>query len=473
MESLNTSVDAAPVSGGEGVAQAPASSSAGVETETQTPAVSPEPVAAQEVTANGGETVTPSPEEDFPDETAFRALPGEEQKSNWQRIRARVAELNAERRELSERAAIATQLEELGGLDALTADAQIARALFSHQQDENGNPIVDPQTGMPYLTAMPGLTQMQQQSSDAFYTMMWEGVDMQVDGSQSVGDWLLANKFGLNPALIDTYRQIQSPADAMRYAPQAVHPDELANVPEEWHEAYKSFDATDRETLQELAFSDEARFHARLQERAQNQEAQKFIQDAKQREQRDADARQRQWEQSIVQQTQNIIGQKREQTINAQMERLKSAFQPFGPDSPGNAMVYDSILTTAEKVVDRPEIAQKAESATNFYYQAERYRATGNALLASQAQAKADALTLDVQREYAKAATQAMEQWNTYLKGRIVAAQSQQTQTVAHAAPPPQAQGQPQQQQQPGKFGLGPDRIAHLASQLAMQKAGV
>lgn len=437
----------------------------------ETPAVpAVEAAPSQPADATPAATVTP---DEFPDDTAFEQLPGAERQSNWQKARARIGELNDQVRTLSERAAIAAQLEEMGGLEQLQRDAEMVRGLFTYKTDEYGNTLIDPQTGLPYITTAPFIQNLQQGSPDAFYTMLWEAVEQPVADGQSVGDWLLQHKYGLNPALIETYRQIQSPNDAVQYVSNAVTPDELTYIPAEFHEAYKSFDATDRQHLQDLSIDDEQRFLSRLRERKENIDNQKFIQEVRLQQEQAKLQQQQQWEMGIRNNAMQVISSTREQTISAQMERLK-AFQPFGPeDVAGNQLVYDDILAYGEKILENPQIAQKAESAGNLYYQAEYYKATGNQMMASRARAEADKLTMDLQREYAKAATQRLNLWNERLKGRIVAAQPQ-TQPTPQVRPqsPTNVTSQPQPVRGSSGFGISEERKRAIAQQLALSRQG-
>lgn len=469
MESY-TSVETPSVSGGEAASPVAADSSVSVETPSAVPT---QPAEAQEQVVNSGTPAPTIPEDEFPDDQAFQQLPGEQRSANWQQARARIKELNGQLREVSERAAIATQLEELGGLESLRADADFARTLFSsYKQDESGNPITDPQTGMPYITAQPFIEQLQQQSPDTFYTMMWEALAQPIDQSQTVGDWLLQKKYGLDPKLLDAYKQIQSPNDLQRFAPQAVHQDELTWIPQELHDAYKTFSSQDRQRFQDTPVDQEQDVFDKLQERKELLENRKFVQETKAEKAEQKRLDDERWELGIKQNTQKVIQEKQQQTINAQLERLKTQYQPFGPeDADGNQMVYESALLAGDKIFENPAIKQKAASAGNFYYQAERYRATGNAAPASRAQAQADAITLELQREYSKAVSAHIDKWNTRLKGRIVAAQPQPQPTTpqqpAHVAP---ARNQPTAPA--NGFKISPERINQIAAQLALQKAG-
>ena len=329
---------------------------------------------------------------------------------------------------------------------------------------------------MPYITSKPFIEQLQQGSPDAFYTMAWEALDQPTPNGQTVGDWLLQQKYGLDPALLDTYKQIQTPNDAARYLQQTgVSPDELTYIPEQFHDAYKSFDAADRQHLQDLSIDDESRVLARLSERKELIESQKFREEIRTQQEQAKQLETQRWEQGIQQQAMQLISSKREAAIQSQMQQLQK-FTPFGPDNaPGNQMVYDDILRSADVIFDNPQIAQKANTAGNLYYQYQRYMATGNTMLASKTLAEADRASLELQREWAKAATQRMNQWSDLLKGRIAAAPSQSTQLSApHATPSQNQTNQPRPAQPPIRqgFGLSPDKINQIAAGLMLKRNG-
>lgn len=470
-----TSVDTA-VSGGE--AASPVAADSSVSVAETTPAAIPAAEAQITPEANSGETVAATPEIEFPDDAAFQSLTGEERKSNWQQARSRIGELNQQVRELSERAAIAAQIEQLGGMEQLQQYAQIAQGLFSHQQDEMGNPVTDPQTGLPYLTAKPFIEQLQQGSPDAFYTMAWETLDQPLDGGGTVGEWLLQQKYGLDPSLLDTYKQIQSPQDAARYTQQAggITSQELEWVPAEFQDAYKTFDAAERQRLLDLQIDDEQGFLDRLNERKELIDSRKFRDEIRAQQEQAKQAQQQQWEQQIQRQAAELVQTKREALLKPQMEQIRK-FTPFGPDSQDNEMVWSDIENAGEMVFNNPAIRAKAESAGNLIYQYQRYAATGNTMLASQALAKADQIAMEISREWAKAATTRMNKWGEILKGRASAGpatSSTQTQsaTQAQSIAPQNVSSQPRPVQGPQRFGLSPDRINQIASQLALQKNG-
>ena len=474
MDGISTSVESTPVSGGaESAAPGapPAASSGGVvETPAAAPAVTPEapqPVPAQPQPSIGVETVDAASGIEFPDETAFQQLPEDQRVTGWKNARARIDELNSQVKQYSE----------LGDIEQLKTDAELTRSLFSHRQDENGQVVRD-ERGLPVMTAAPFLTQLKEKSPDAFYTMAWEALDTPIDqNGQTVGDWLLQDKYGLNPQLLDTYKQIQSPSEAARYTPHAVDPAELTDIPAPLHEAYKSFAPEDRDDLQDLFVRDEQRFLARLSERKEHLENQKFITEQRQREEQAQKAEQQRWESEIKQKTLSRGNQKWDQAVATQKERLQTQYQPFGPEnSEGNEMVYADIVAHAEKAIQTPQFQQKIEAAWNGYYEYEYYSATGNQLQAARSLAAADKLTLELQREFAKAATLRVETWNKHLKGRIAAPAPAPTRQPAPNNPAqpanPANNGQPQYRT-PGKFGLTPARITEIAASVAMRKAGI
>lgn len=467
MDDFSTS-DTPPVSGGTESPSSPAESSVGVVETPAVPAGSPveTPQPAQPQPSVGVETVDAASGDEFPDDAAFQQLPGEQRGSQWKNARSRIAELNNQVR----------QYAELGEVDQLKADVELTRSLFGYRQDADGNVVID-QDGLPQPTALPFLRQLREQAPDTFYTMMWEGLREQIDQDEKVGDWLFQQYYGLNPQLLDIYKQIQSPQDALRYAPQLVDPAELTGIPRELHEAYKSFSPEDRDDLQDLYVRNEQRFLARLSERQENLDNQKFIAEQRQREEQSKQEQRQQWENGIKQKTLDRGNAKWEQTVASQQERLKTQYQPFGiENSEGNEMVYSDIVTFAESALKAPALQQKIETAWNQYYLHEYYSATGNQILAARSLADADKLALELQREFAKAATQRVEQWNKHLKGRtapsapVNGATRQPALNNAAQTPNPANNGQPQYKE-PGRFGLSPGRINEIAAQLAMEKA--
>ena len=471
-DDFSTSVETPAVSGGTGDGSvAPAASSGGV---AETPVVGSEPTPAQSQPVTGAESAGATPGDEFPDDAAFQALPGEERGSQWQRARSRITELNNRVRELDGQSA---QYAELGDVGQLKTDAELTRSLFGYAQDEQGNTLYDQQTGMPYISTASFQDQLQAQSPDTYYTMLWEATDRPIDQNGTVGDWILREKYGLDPQLVETYKQIQSPQDALRYAPQSVSSAELEGIPGDLHDAYKTFDAQDRYDLQQLFGQDEQRFLARLSERKQNLDNQKFIAEQRQRDEQVKQDQKQRWENTIRQNADTRGQTKWDTTVNSQLDKLKTQYQPFGPDDvAGNQMVYEDIISHATKAVTSPAFQQRLQAADHNYYLHEYYTATGNQMLAARALADAEKAALELQREFAKAATLRVEQWNQRFKNRSAAPvngqSQQQNPNPANPPNPPAADGEPRRLA-PGSFGLSNARKNELAAQLAMRKASL
>src|SRR5580765_497800 len=178
-------------------------------------------------------------QEEFPDDDNFNRLPGEERASHWRQARERIAALNGQIQQAQQ----AQQLiQEWGGLDQVQASLGMLGGLFSPVTDEQGN-VVYNEDGLPETTSDPWWQSLKERSPQTFVQL---GEDwLAQEHSPGVRNWevMFQHVFGLDPAKLDLYRSIQSPADAAQYQPAGdVSAYELNDIPPGLHDAYKATD---------------------------------------------------------------------------------------------------------------------------------------------------------------------------------------------------------------------------------------
>jgi hypothetical protein len=115
------------------------------------------------------------------------------------------------------------------------------------------------------------------ESPETLGEICWKGIHQPSPWYQgeTILDTMIREQLGLDPRLIETYKLIQNPADAQKYMqPGKSPPKELATIPAEFHDAYKSLTPKQRE---ELAFADQETQEAFLQDKADALQARQFI----------------------------------------------------------------------------------------------------------------------------------------------------------------------------------------------------
>lgn len=243
MDNLSTSEPS--VASTETAASPAATADSSVSVEANQPA---QPVAdatpAPSVPANDANGSSSTAQDEWPDEAAMQAMSGQERSSHWQRVRARIDELN---QQLAER------------------EAQLAN--FQQQPPpESSNwvkpdllfaPVIDPQTGQPAVdeygepvtTPQPFIEQLRNESPSTFAEMVFQALNQPWNDQESTARVLFRDYFGLNPALIETYRQIQSPEDAQAYV---TPPADMSHIPQQYHDLYKSLDWETRDQIDSI-----------------------------------------------------------------------------------------------------------------------------------------------------------------------------------------------------------------------------
>jgi len=221
---------------------APVESSINVEA-NQTAQPVAEATATQGTTTDANAPSSTATPDEFPSEEALAAMSGQERSSHWMNVRSRIDALN---QQLAERQA---QIEQFQQQAQPPDDANWVRPdlLFAPKIDPTtGQPFVDPHTGEPITTPEPFLRQLRAESPNTFGDMIWEAMATPWTADESTASVLLRDYYGLNPELLDTYRQIQSPDDLQAFNAAPV---DMSHIPQAYHDLYKSLDYDTRDQI--------------------------------------------------------------------------------------------------------------------------------------------------------------------------------------------------------------------------------
>lgn len=428
-----------------------------------------------------GETVAGSQDE-FPDDAAFLQLPGEQRASNWSKARGRISELNQKVAELSGLESlkpVSESIEQMGGWDRVEPLMQLANGLFTPQVDPDTNELVtDPQTGLPKYTAYPFVEQLVQQSPNTLAEIVWRALDEPLGDNETFGHWVMRERLGLDPNMLATYQQIQSPQQAAAFIAQSggVDPTELESVPAEYHNAYKSLTPHLRE---EYALMGEEAKRQVLEERKELLESRQFREQQKAHIEQQRKQQEAQWQQQVHQAGERLIGEVRDRTINTQYDKLK-AEAVFFPDEADNKVIWDETVNYAVRRVEQePTLQTDLQRCDQLYRLSAYHGATGDQWKAKQSKVEADKLATKLDARFRNYVTERVGWWSK----RLGAARTAHQQQVNNAQPraeiasngsnaqPVLSNGQvtaPTGQ----RFGLSQDRINQLAAQLALKKSG-
>ncbi len=461
--------DATPAS------QAPSASAP--EASQQVESITPDQTAQQPEPT--GQPASPSSEIDFPDDATLQALPGDQRASNWQRLRAQYAETKQKLTELEPLRSTADSIEQLGGWDRVQATAQLGANLFSPVVDPQTNQLrIDPRTGLPEYTAEPFVKQLASESPSTLAEVAWRSLDVPFNDTDTLGDWLLRKRFGLDPALLNAYQQIKSPQDAARMVGQqsGIDPALLAEIPAEFHSTLKSLSPG---MLSEVSLMESGAREEFLADKRELMESRAFREEQKAREEQQEQQEQRAAQQRIHDAGEQIISEVRDRVINAQYDKLK-AEAVFSDSTDVNQAVWDEIVRYGQSQVEKDATLQgDLDRCNQLYRLTAYYQHTKDQWKAAQSKTEADRLAAKLDARFRNFVTQRTAFWSKTLGGARAAAQAQITNSnprvevsssangniapTANSAVPQAPNGQ--------RFGLGADRINQLAAQLAIEKS--
>lgn len=436
---------------------------------------------AQESQPVAGSQPAPSTE-DFPDEAAFQTLSGQEQKSNWQRIREQYAETKrqlADLQPLAEQKPIFEQLEEMGGWESLQQKAQTLDKLFAPELDPvTQQPVIDPNTGLPRYTARPFVESLGEQSPNTLAEVLWHGVDMPLNDQETLGHWFLRERFGLDPALLETYQQIQSPQDANKYIAQAsgFDPVEFDVIPESYHGVYKTLSPELRAEVQAMTDTARSQYLAQAQELA---ESRQFRDEQKAWQAQQREAQERAFQQQVQAYGNQIIEERRNVSM-ATANQLLQEKANFFPEKESNEIIWNEAINAAiQRLSDDPTMASKVTACDNAYRLAALYEMQKDTWKAAQARTEAERYANQLDLKFRNYLTERIGTWSKL----VGAARNGHQQMVNNAQPRPEINGnggqstsqapmQPANAPTGQRFGLSNDRIQQLTAQLQANMAG-
>lgn len=458
---------------------------------TATPASATGSEAVQSTGPEAGQPAIESPnpatvagdQDEFPDDASLQALPGVERASNWERLRTRHGELKQRVEQLSQLESfqpVIQSLDEMGGWETVEPRLQLANQLFAQATDETGEAVYD-DNGYPVYSPAPFVDSLAAESPQMMADIMWQAFHTPVNGNgDTYGNWLLRN-IGLDPKLIDTYKQIQSPDQARNYIVQSggIDPAVYEGVNPEYHDALKSLLTTRPGLRKEWDVMEDEAKNELLQDRKDYLDSQSFIQDRKARDQQDDQQRQQAYRQQIEQAGGKLVYETQQKAVGAQYERLKQT-ATFFPDAADNQVVWDNIIqTAAEKLESDPKLGTDSKQAERLYRLSVQYEAQGDRLRAREARVQADRLGIKLNKAYGDLVTTETGIWSRRLGG-VRAAQQQQINDAkprieigsTGGNPTPQQQRQVPTPQPGQRFGYSDEMIEQRAQELRNRRTG-
>jgi len=162
-------------------------------------------------------------------------------------------------------------IDRFGSLEAVQEQIARLEGLGSYAQDDIGQTVIDPNTGLPQLTTMPWLEQMASDSPGMLDQLVYDIWNLKDGDGQTQGAklfWSAFQELGLDPQRVKEYAQM--PASQVAVS-QPVAAEELQYIREDLHDAYRHLKPGERKYVQELINS------------VQDEEANEYLEDANKR----------------------------------------------------------------------------------------------------------------------------------------------------------------------------------------------
>lgn len=392
------------------------------------------------------ESVPATPE--LPDEQAFEQLSGPERGNNWKQARARIAELNNQVSQFATNKPVFEQIEQRGGWETVQQYADLGQLLYSQ--------IQDPNTGQISLTAEPLIERLASDSPETLGELVWKGIHQPSpwNDGETIAHTFVREYLGLDPNLLETYRQIQSPADAQKFQqPGQVTADELAGIPEQFHEAYKSLTARQREELA-LTGDDETKLEF-LQDKADALQARQFIAQQNAEREQAKQAQAQQFQERVKTRGTELAQAVTNTALSSAKQKLQTEAKLSSSESHNEALHQESMQWAATECLKDPANAQDNDNAAKLYELSAEAELRGDKIRANQYKVQADSLSKKLEGRFLNMLTKRTAFWSEVLGGSRQAQQQQVEQARPRAEIASSNQSTARQNQSTPNVGQG------------------
>src|SRR4249919_2485438 len=300
-----------------------------------------------------------------------------------QQLRQMNSDANNYRQQMAQYQQLEQRLNAVGGPEAAEWAGQLVNQLFGAEIDPMTGQARADEYGVPLVNTQGFVETVAQQNWSTALDLTERLLTLPTgDGTPLLAHVL--QRIGLDPNLIDTYRQIQSASDAARFGAMDVHPVELENIPPEYHEVYRQMSPREREAVQDLNIDDATREQF-LASKAQNLQWEQFRQ-----QQQEAIDRRNQLEAQRQSEAVERAGQQAaEQLYNVHANAIQQEIMRVNwhADPGKNQFMHNFILNgVANYVQTDPEVAPMLQRAQLLVSQATRLHAMGDTMRSRQFQ---------------------------------------------------------------------------------------
>jgi hypothetical protein len=298
----------------------------------------------------------------------------------------------------------------LGGHKSLEADHRSLKKEYSDTKslfeglngfatDEAGNLVFDPQTNLP-IPSTSGFVSKISESSPAIAGQLFRDLWAAPRPDGKTNAQAIFEELGLDPNRLEDYQSITNDPTSRSSATKQgdVSPEELAVIPDRFHDVYKQLSASQRFTVQQM---DDDELHEYLDEKRELFDSRQFREEMKQRETAQAESEMKAFWDNVDKTHVEYSNQLRENAF-AQIQKSLTDQIQFSSDSTVNAVQTGAVMTILSSILEPsqrstvsgvlnalginldPQFDQTIEALGQHAYLTKRYEAiNGNPKLAA------------------------------------------------------------------------------------------
>jgi hypothetical protein len=237
-------------------------------------------------------------------------------------------------------------LADFGDTDQITQHLEMLNGLYGHATDENGNIRYDQATGLPIPSTSQFVAKLQEGSPalvEQLFNDLWS--TRRADGSTFAQE--IFQRLGLDPKRLDDYVALtRNPSNAISSG--IVPPNELAGIPEKFHDVYKSLSPSLRLQAQQM---DDATLEEFLQTQQEAFESRKFRDEYRQQQEARQQAEMKQFWDGVDKSFEDYATKLRRDAFDSIQKGLTSQIQ-FSADPTINAVQTGAVMATLANLLD-------------------------------------------------------------------------------------------------------------------------
>jgi hypothetical protein len=250
-------------------------------------------------------------------------------------------------------------LADYGDTGAIKSSLELLDGLYGYAQDEHGNVLYDEHTGLPISSPHTFVSQIQE-SSPALADQLLYGFWGAKGADGLTGAQRMFQTLGLDPNRLADYQALTQNPNKSVATPGVVSSDELAYVPQQYHELYKNLSPNQRYQAQQMEPEQLQEYLAEKQEAFENRQ---FRERYNQAQAEHAVRQGQEFRASVEHSFQEYAGKLRQDGLTSIVKNLSSQVQ-FSADPATNAVQSGAVMAIMANLLS-PELRFATESTLN------------------------------------------------------------------------------------------------------------